>query len=160
MPRFRRLKRIFKFAVGVLTLFIVLTVIGLVYLARTRVPDLERTVIYPSIKSEVTVVRDDWGVPHIEAANETDAYFALGYCMAQDRLFQMEILSMVVQLFGSWPQTAVSMRNEGNYILGASNQLDGGLAFKNIPHRYRLDDLPRSLKERPDLRHGVLGIIE
>jgi penicillin amidase len=84
-----------KFAVGVLTLFIVLTVIGLVYLARTRVPDLERTVIHPSIKSEVTVVRDDWGVPHIAAANETDAYFALGYCIAQDRLFQMEILRRV-----------------------------------------------------------------
>jgi len=116
MPRFRRFKRILKFAVGVLTVFIVLAVIGLVYLARTRVPDLERTVIHPSIKSEVTVVRDDWGVPHIAAANEADAYLALGYCMAQDRLFQMKILSMVVHFFGSWPQTAVSMRNEGCLI--------------------------------------------
>jgi penicillin amidase len=113
MSRLGRIKRILKLAATGITLLIVLTVIGLLYLARTRVPDLERTVLHPSIKSEVTVIRDDWGVPHIEAANETDAYFALGYCMAQDRLFQMEILSMVVQFFGSWPQTAVSMRNKG-----------------------------------------------
>jgi penicillin amidase len=31
-------------------------------------------------------------VPHIYAQNETDAYYALGYVHAQDRLFQMEMI--------------------------------------------------------------------
>ena len=31
------------------------------------------------------------GVPHINAHNEHDAYYALGYTVAQDRLFQMEL---------------------------------------------------------------------
>ncbi|WP_153731658.1 penicillin acylase family protein [Sporosarcina obsidiansis] len=39
----------------------------------------------------VLVVRDEQGVPHIEAKNEHDLYFAQGYVQAQDRLFQMDI---------------------------------------------------------------------
>ena len=45
----------------------------------------------PSIKTKVTVARDNWGVPHITAENSHDAYFALGFTIAQDRLFQMDI---------------------------------------------------------------------
>ncbi|HEO71153.1 MAG TPA: penicillin acylase family protein [Candidatus Hydrogenedentes bacterium] len=63
----------------------------LAYLVLTRHPDLDRHVFHAALKAEVRVARDDWGVPHIEAENETDAYFALGYVMAQDRLFQMEV---------------------------------------------------------------------
>ena len=93
----RKLRKLLKFVVAAIILLVVLVGIWLVYLARTRMPNLDGTVVHPSVKSEVTVVRDDWGVPHIEAANETDAYFALGYCMAQDRLFQMEILRRVAR---------------------------------------------------------------
>ncbi len=64
----------------------------LYFLAYTRVPNHNRTVVHPSLTAEVNVIRDDWGVPHIKAENETDAYFALGYVMAQDRLVQMEIV--------------------------------------------------------------------
>jgi penicillin amidase len=39
----------------------------------------------------VRVVYDDRGVPHIFAATETDAYRALGYVVARDRLFQLEV---------------------------------------------------------------------
>lgn len=60
-------------------------------------PDLNETVSHPSLKAKVTVKRDDWGVPHIYADHETDAYFALGYCQAQDRLFQMEMMRRLAQ---------------------------------------------------------------
>ena len=43
-------------------------------------------------QEDIEVLYDNYGVPHIYAASETDAYFALGYVHAQDRLFQMEIL--------------------------------------------------------------------
>ncbi|MCF7807317.1 MAG: penicillin acylase family protein [Candidatus Marinimicrobia bacterium] len=44
------------------------------------------------LEGEVEILRDDSGIPHIFASSETDAYFALGYAMSQDRLFQMEFL--------------------------------------------------------------------
>ena len=42
-------------------------------------------------KSSVEVRRDSWGVPHIQAENESDLLLAQGYVQAQDRLWQMEI---------------------------------------------------------------------
>jgi penicillin amidase len=55
-------------------------------------PDLDISITHPSIKGEVSITRDDWGVPHIQATHATDAYFAYGYAVAQDRLFQLEVL--------------------------------------------------------------------
>lgn len=65
--------------------------------ARTGMPALDGAVSHPSLKGTVTVKRDDWGVPHIYADHETDAYFALGYAQAQDRLFQMELMRRLAQ---------------------------------------------------------------
>jgi len=45
---------------------------------------------YP-LKQGVEIVRDKYGVPHIRAKNDKDLFFALGYAMAQDRFFQMDI---------------------------------------------------------------------
>lgn len=44
------------------------------------------------LKEEVEVCFDSYGVPHIYAQSAHDAYAALGYVHAQDRLFQMELL--------------------------------------------------------------------
>lgn len=88
MRRLRLLLRVVFF----LAVFICTTLTGfLVYLAYARQPQLSGLVSHPSLKGDVQVIRDDWGVPHISADHETDAYFALGYVMAQDRLFQMEL---------------------------------------------------------------------
>ncbi|MBA7524495.1 hypothetical protein ES705_16635 [subsurface metagenome] len=43
------------------------------------------------LRGEVTVIRDEWGIPHIYASYEEDLFFAQGYCHAQDRLFQMDM---------------------------------------------------------------------
>src|SRR5688500_16713486 len=59
--------------------------------ARTaNLPPLERGTI-PGLSKPVEVVFDDRGVPHVYAATEEDAYRALGFIMARDRLFQMEL---------------------------------------------------------------------
>lgn len=42
------------------------------------------------LQSEVTVQRDENGIPHIYADNAHDLFFAQGYVQAQDRLFQMD----------------------------------------------------------------------
>ncbi len=57
------------------------------------------------LSEPVTVERDGRGVPHIFAANSWDAVTALGFVVAQDRLFQMQFMSRVAagrlaELFG------------------------------------------------------------
>jgi penicillin amidase len=47
------------------------------------------------LSSDVNVTFDSYGIPHIEASNEEDAFRALGYVHAQDRLWQMELLRRV-----------------------------------------------------------------
>ena len=43
------------------------------------------------LQNPVEILRDQWGVPHIYANEETDAWFAQGFVHAQDRLWQMEL---------------------------------------------------------------------
>jgi penicillin amidase len=43
------------------------------------------------LQKNVRVQRDRWGVAHIYAQNQHDLFFAQGFVVAQDRLFQMEL---------------------------------------------------------------------
>jgi penicillin amidase len=43
------------------------------------------------VGAPVEIVRDREGIPHIRAGSEADAYFALGWVHAQDRLWQMDL---------------------------------------------------------------------
>jgi penicillin amidase len=58
----------------------------------SSLPANSRTLALPGLAAEVTIIRDAAGVPHITAANERDAAFALGFVHAQDRLFQMDLM--------------------------------------------------------------------
>jgi penicillin G amidase len=51
--------------------------------------------IHPGGDANVTVYRDDHGVPQVYASSEDEMFFGEGYAMAQDRLFQMEALRRV-----------------------------------------------------------------
>jgi penicillin amidase len=44
------------------------------------------------LKQEVTVRRDDRGIPYIQASSDADLYFAQGYITAGDRLWQMDLM--------------------------------------------------------------------
>ncbi|HEY0099120.1 MAG TPA: penicillin acylase family protein [Pyrinomonadaceae bacterium] len=44
------------------------------------------------LRAPVQIRRDERGIPHIEASNEADLYFAQGYATASDRLWQMDLL--------------------------------------------------------------------
>ncbi len=57
----------------------------------SRVPDLAGT--HPAgVSRTVRIDRDAHGIPHIHAENEEDLFFAFGYAVAQDRLFQLDYL--------------------------------------------------------------------
>ena len=55
-------------------------------------PQIDGSASLPGLQQEVTVERDRWGVPHIRAASVEDLAEAQGYVMAQDRLWQMDLL--------------------------------------------------------------------
>jgi penicillin amidase len=60
-------------------------------LAKASLAQIEGRVSLPGLKAEVEVLRDEWGVPHIYAQNVDDLFFAQGFVVAQDRLWQMEL---------------------------------------------------------------------
>jgi penicillin amidase len=59
--------------------------------ARQSLAQLDGTLNAPGLREAVEVVRDRWGVPHIYARNTDDLFFAQGFVMGQDRLWQLEM---------------------------------------------------------------------
>lgn len=59
---------------------------------RSKKPAVNTELRLPGLQKPVEILFDEHGIPHIYAANEQDAYCALGYVHARDRLFQMEML--------------------------------------------------------------------
>lgn len=57
----------------------------------SSLPQLDGQLAVPNLEAPVDIVRDRHGIPHIYAESERDAYFALGFVHAQDRLWQMEL---------------------------------------------------------------------
>src|SRR5690242_12850368 len=57
-----------------------------------RLPITSGDLSVPGLSAQVTIRRDEHGIPMIDAATEPDALFALGFCHAQDRAGQLEVL--------------------------------------------------------------------
>ena len=76
---------------SVLSLLLLAVIAGWLWF-RSTAPDYSGNLSISGLKEPVEVRFDDYGVPHIKAANSADAYLALGFVHAQDRLFQMEML--------------------------------------------------------------------
>ena len=95
LPQIRRRNpalRILYYAVCALLVALIAAVWWLYSIARSPLPQLDGSVSVPGISSKVRVVRDERGVPTIEAATLEDLFFAQGYVTAQDRLWQMDIM--------------------------------------------------------------------
>lgn len=61
----------------------------------TENEDLSEEIFLTGVTDEVKVVYDKNYVPHVFANNEEDLYFAQGYLVAMDRLWQMEFYTLV-----------------------------------------------------------------
>jgi penicillin amidase len=57
-----------------------------------RLPVTMGTVQVDGCHEPVTIRRDRYGIPHIQAHNDEDAWYGLGFCQGQDRSFQLELL--------------------------------------------------------------------
>ena len=85
-------------AVGVAGTGIAAASVGVAWqrLARRALPQETGELQVPGLHGKVTVRRDRWGVPHIEAGERADLHFAQGFVHAQDRLWQMHFYQRVV----------------------------------------------------------------
>ena len=79
------------FLSAVFILFLALSSFLYLYL-KSFIPQKSGIIQLEELNKAATVYYDSFGIPHIEASNEEDAFYALGYTHASDRLFQMEIL--------------------------------------------------------------------
>lgn len=75
---------------GILLLLTAGLALGYFWL-RSGLPDYDGERTLAGLKAPVTVVRDAAAIPHIRAESAADAYFALGYVHASDRLWQMDL---------------------------------------------------------------------
>ena len=84
--------RILYYAVCLLLVALIAGVWWLYWIGRRPLPQLDGSVSVSGISSKVRVIRDEHGVPTIEAATLDDLFFAQGYVTAQDRLWQMDMM--------------------------------------------------------------------
>jgi penicillin G amidase len=57
----------------------------------TMAQNSSETLHVSGLKQPVEILKDRWGISHIYAGNESDLFFAQGYNVARDRLFQLEL---------------------------------------------------------------------
>lgn len=60
-------------------------------------PQRYGVVALPGLDADVEVIRDMRGVPHVFAGSERDAFAALGFLHAQDRLAQMDFMRLLAR---------------------------------------------------------------
>ena len=81
--------RVFRVVLVLVIVLLLAVAAAFVYL-RSSLPKVRGTLDLPGLADTVEIVRDRYAVPHIYAQTPADAYFALGFVHAQDRLWQME----------------------------------------------------------------------
>ncbi len=89
--------KILKRVLLVLGILLVLSFGGAAIFINSLKPDYSGNQSLKGLKGEVTVFYDSFGIPHIYSDSEEDAFRALGYVHAQDRLWQMELLRRIAK---------------------------------------------------------------
>jgi len=84
------MKIIKKILIFLVVLILFIASAGWLY-SKTLHPVYNGEIKIKNTTEDVTIYFDEIGVPHINAKNQRDAYIALGYVHAQDRLWQMEL---------------------------------------------------------------------
>jgi len=76
---------------GVLAVIAITAFIVFTWFMNKSKPIIDGELAVSILDKDVTVTRDDKGVPHIFAETDADLYRAQGFVQAQDRLFQMDL---------------------------------------------------------------------
>ena len=101
--------RLVRILVGIFGLLIFIGVVSLFLsyrLLKKSLPKTSGSIKVEGLAAPIEIYRDEWGVPHIFAGDESDLYFAIGFVHAQDRLWQMDLnrraaTGKLSEIFGS-----------------------------------------------------------
>lgn len=89
-----------RWLIRLVTVALVLGLIGIgsaLWFASRSLPDYNEDFTLSGLNAPVEIVRDSANIPHILAQNDADAFYALGFSHAQDRLWQMTLLRRTAQ---------------------------------------------------------------
>ena len=87
--------KVFKIILIVLVVFVLILSAGAYLFIQSHKSQYSGELTLSGLQEDVNVYFDTYGIPHIYAQNEEDAYRALGYVHAQDRLWQMELMRRI-----------------------------------------------------------------
>jgi len=143
----------FKKILKIILILIVILAIGIWSFIQNSKPYYSGSLTLNNLKNEVIVYFDEVGVPHIYAQNQHDAYLALGYVHAQDRLWQMELIRRISagrlsELFG------IDLVKTDKFFLGIGIEY---AAKKNIQN---IDTMAQSYKLTRAYLNGINQFIE
>jgi penicillin amidase len=62
---------------------------------KSSLADVDGTLDVDGLAGQITILRDDHGVPTIQASNKVAAIYALGFVHGQERFFQMDLLRRI-----------------------------------------------------------------
>ena len=62
-----------------------------------RLPTISGEIEVPGVQTPITIRRDRFGIPYVEADTDEDAWYGVGFCQGQDRAFQLEMLLRVAR---------------------------------------------------------------
>jgi len=89
--------KVLKWSLVICLALIMIALAGSYFYLRSTLPLFEGQTSVAGISKPVEIIRDSYGMAHIYAQSDADAYFASGYCAAQDRIFQMDILRRAIR---------------------------------------------------------------
>jgi penicillin amidase len=154
-----RASRIFRYLVaGLLVIVGTALVLGW-WIVRRPLARLDGSVAIGGLKDSVIVDRDRWGRPWIRAKSLQDVVTAQGYVMAQDRLWQMDLLRRAAggdlsEIFG---EVELAYDRE-NRTLGMRQAAERAAADASPEIRALLEDYARGVNDNIAERAGELPI--
>ena len=94
-----------------------------------RLPITDGTLAVSGAANPVSIRRDGYGIPYIEAESDADAWFGLGFCQAQDRAFTLETMlrathGTVSELVGPKGLPVDRLSRRLGFLAGAQPQYD------------------------------------
>src|SRR5271155_2088045 len=149
--------RIFRYLVaGVLVIVGGALVLGW-WVVRRPLARLDGSVAIGGVKDDVIVDRDGWGRPWIRAKSLQDVVTAQGYVMAQDRLWQMDLLRRAAggdlsEIFG---EVGLAYDKE-NRTLGMRQAAERAAADASSEIRGLLEDYARGVNDNIAERGGEM----
>lgn len=81
--------------ISLFSMAIIVSIVGAVVIFRIKneaIPQYKGDLVASGLISDVTVYRDERGMPHIYATNDHDLYFSVGFVTAQERLWFMDLI--------------------------------------------------------------------